>query len=187
MRRIRECHDGLFEGELSHRIIGAFYDVYSALGYGFVESVYRKSLAIELTRRGFHVAAEVPTDVRYDGQVVGTFRADLLVESRLVLEVKASQTLSRADEMQVLNYLRATDLEVGILLHFGPKPAFRRFVSTHPPLRGADSRPSVSSASSASAGTRRATTHPGNDMITAARPHAPGPRPGPPPAAYPSP
>ena len=187
MRRIRECHDGLFEGELSHRVIGTFYDVYNALGYGFLESVYRKSLALELTRRGFHVAEEVPVEVRYGGQLVGTFRADLLVESRLVLELKASQKLTQADEMQVLNYLRATDLELGILLHFGPKPAFRRFVSTHSLARGADSRPSVSSASSASAGARRAATHPGNNMITAAPRPAPGPRPDLPPAAYPTP
>ena len=193
MRRIRECHDGLFEGELSHRVIGTFYDVYHALGFGFLESVYRKSLAIELTRRGFHVAAEVPAEVRYGGQLVGTFRADLLIESRVVLELKASQKLTQADEMQVLNYLRATDLELGILLHFGPKPAFRRFVSTRPPVGGADSRSSASFVSSASAGLRASTharcaaTQPGDDTITAAPPHAPGPRPGPPPAAYRSP
>ena len=150
MRQIRECHDGLFERELSHRIVGAFYDVYNALGYGFLEPVYRKALARELTTRGFHVATEVPAEVRYDGEVVGQFRADILVESRIVLELKASRTLASADEMQVLNYLRATDLELGILLHFGPKPAFRRFVSTNSPSRRVHSRSFASSASSVS-------------------------------------
>lgn len=151
MRYIRECHDGLFERALSNRVIGAFYDVYNALGYGFLESVYRNAMARELTKRGFHVATEVQAEVRYDGEVVGQFRTDILVESRVVLELKAAQKLSQADEMQVLNFLRATDLELGMLLHFGPKPAFRRFVSTNPPAPGADSRSSASFAAFASA------------------------------------
>ena len=148
MRRIRECHDGLFESELTHRVIGTFYDVYNTLGYGFLESVYARSMVIELARRGFEVAAQASADVRYRGDVVGTFRADIIVESRLVLELKAAKSLTPADEMQVLNYLRATDLELGLLLHFGPKPAFRRFVSTGS-VRGVDPRSSASSAAPA--------------------------------------
>lgn len=156
MRRVRECSDELFERELSHRVIGAFYGVYNVLGFGFLESVYRRALAIELTRRGFHVATEVPAEVRYDGELVGVFRADILVESRVVLELKAARKLSQADEMQVLNYLRATDLDLGFLLHFGPKPAFRRFIATQRDrAERNDSRSSASSASFASAGVRR--------------------------------
>lgn len=160
MRRIRECHDDLFEGELSHRIIGAFYYVYNGLGYGFLESVYRRALARELTRRGLHVVVDAPAEVRFDGEVVGVFRSDILVESRIVLELKAARALSPADEIQVLNYLRATDLELGLLLHFGPKPQFRRFIDTRPVRRSGalggsgDSRRSVSSASSASPSAR---------------------------------
>ena len=186
MRRIRECHDGLFERELTHRVIGTFYDVYNALGYGFLESVYRSAFAIELTRRGIHVAVEVPVDVVYEGEVVGIFRADLLVESRVVLELKACQKLTAADEMEVLNYLRATDLELGLLFHFGPKPAFRRFISGRLNSAQAHSRRLQSSASSASAVARR------DGSRERARPTSPTPAsssPHPPPrsAAYPTP
>jgi len=180
MRRIRECHDGLIDGELTHRIIGAFYHVYNRLGYGFLESVYSRAMALELTKRGLHVATEVACEVHFDGEIVGVFRADLMVESRLVLELKASQVLHMADRMQLLNYLRATDLEIGLLLHFGPKPAFKRLIATNTDLRGSNRQSSQLSAPSASAHARRA-------PLTAAPPPAPGPSPVPPPAAYPTP
>ncbi|MBA3889476.1 MAG: GxxExxY protein [Gemmatimonadaceae bacterium] len=176
MRRIRECHDGLFERELTHRVIGTFYDVYNELGYGFLESVYARSMMLELERRGFKVAAQVPAEVRYSGEVVGMFRADLVVESRLVLQLKASKSLGPADEMQVLNYLRATDLELGLLLHFGPRPAFRRLIATRSaPLP--DSRSSASSVSSASAAAVRidpASAPSGGPPRAASAPISPG-------------
>lgn len=202
MRRIRECHDDLFEGELSHRIIGAFYYVYNGLGYGFLESVYRRALARELTRRGLNVAVDVPAEVRFDGEIVGVFKSDILVETRIVLELKAARALSPADEMQVLNYLRATDLELGILLHFGPKPQFRRFINTRPGRRrgqsgvGGHSRAFASLASSASPRPRRtdpesASPRPRRDdtrtPITAPRPPSRDPDRAPPPAACPTP
>lgn len=186
MPRIRECHDGLFERELTHRVIGTFYDVYNSLGYGFLESVYRTAFAIELTRRGLHVATEVPVDVRYGGEVVGCFRADLLVESRLVLELKACQKLSAADEMQLLNYLRATDLELGLLFHFGPKPAFRRFIATRPEGDGGDLRQFRASASSASARAGRIETRT-RTPPTSPTPASAVPHPPPRSAAYPTP
>jgi GxxExxY protein len=169
MPRIRECHDGLFESELTHRVIGTFYDVYNTLGYGFLESVYVRSMVLELSRRGFEVAAQVSADVRYRGDIVGTFRADIVVESRLVLELKATRSLTPVDEMQVLNYLRATDLELGLLLHFGPKPAFRRFVST----RGARMNDQRSSASSASPAVSAVSAVPAVPAVPAA-PSQPG-------------
>ena len=135
MRQVRECHDALFEREVASRVVGTFYDVYDALGYGFAASVYRSALGIELRRRGFHVATEVPAEVRYDGQPVGTVLADGLVESRIVVHLTTGQRLVRADAMPVLNYLRATDLELGLLLHFGPTPAFRHFVPMAPAPR----------------------------------------------------
>lgn len=190
MRRIRECHDGLFESELTHRVIGTFYDVYNTLGYGFLESVYARSMVLELGRRGFDVAAQATADVRYRGDVVGTFRADIIVESRLVIELKATRSLTPADEMQVLNYLRATDLELGLLLHFGPKPAFRRFVST----RAAHAADPRSSASSASAGVPAVPAVPavangsfGIRPLTSPTPASSGPHPPPRSAAYPTP
>jgi GxxExxY protein len=152
MRRVRECHEALFEEALSRRVIGAFFDVYNALGYGFLESVYAQALALELTARGLHVAREVSAEVRYEGEVVGAFRIDLLVEDRLVLALKATAALTAADRMQLLNYLRASDLEVGLLLHFGPRPAIKRFLATNEARAvRSDRRSSLSSASSASA------------------------------------
>lgn len=131
MGRIRECQDDIIERELSNRVIGAFYDVYNKLGYGFLESVYQAAFGRELARRGFHIATEVKTDVYYDGEPVGAFRIDLLVESRLVCELKAGPRLASADEAQLLNLLRATDLELGLLFHFGPKPSFKRLVASN--------------------------------------------------------
>jgi GxxExxY protein len=150
VRRVRECYETLFEEALTRRIIGAFYDVYNALGYGFLESVYKTALEREIADRGLRVVREAGAEVRYKGTVVGVFRADLLVESRVVVELKACRRLEPAHPAQVVNYLRATDLEVGLLLHFGPRPAFQRFIATntHPGARKLR-HPSVSSASSA--------------------------------------
>jgi GxxExxY protein len=150
VRRVRECYETLFEEALTRRIIGAFYDVYNALGYGFLESVYKTALEREIADRGLRVVREAGAEVRYKGTVVGVFRADLLVESRVVVELKACRKLEPAHPAQVMNYLRATDLEVGLLLHFGPRPAFQRFIATndHPGARKLR-HPSVASVSSA--------------------------------------
>ena len=111
---------------LVRRVIGAFYEVYNTLGYGFLEAVYARALERELRARGLRVAREALIEVRYKGAVVGVFRADLLVEQCLVVELKATAALSRADTAQVLNYLRGSGLSAGLLLHFGPEPVFRR-------------------------------------------------------------
>jgi GxxExxY protein len=150
VRRVRECYETLFEEALTRRIIGAFYDVYNALGYGFLESVYKTALEREIADRGLRVVREAGAEVRYKGSVVGVFCADLLVESRVVVELKACRRLEPAHPAQVMNYLRATELEVGLLLHFGPRPSFQRFIATndHPGARKLR-HPSVSSAPSA--------------------------------------
>jgi GxxExxY protein len=119
----------LAEAELTERIIGAFYRVYNRLGYGFLEAVYSRALAFELTRAGLHVQREVMVDVFDEGLKVGAYRADILVESRVVVENKATSTLVQADRDQLLNYLRCSCLEVGLLFHFGPRPAFKRVVA----------------------------------------------------------
>ena len=90
-RRVRECHVALFEEALTERIIGAFYDVYNALGYGFLESVYKSALQREMVDRGLHVVREAGAEVRYKGDVVGLFKADLLVESRVVVELNGAR------------------------------------------------------------------------------------------------
>jgi GxxExxY protein len=122
----------LLHRALTERIIGAFYTVYNALGPGFLEAVYEKALAIELGEAGLHTVSQQPIAVRYRGHVVGEYFADLLVEHLVILELKAIQRLDAVHEAQLLHYLRATEIEVGLLLNFGPKPEFRRLVFENP-------------------------------------------------------
>lgn len=147
-QQVRECHEALFEEALTHKIIGAFFEVYRTLGHGFLESVYARALELELAARNLHVAREVATEVRFKGEFVGVFRADMLVESLVVLELKAGRKSDPADVAQLLNYLRATDLELGLLLHFGPRPSFKRLIATNGYSRWSFQRSSVMSASS---------------------------------------
>ncbi|HWZ43365.1 MAG TPA: GxxExxY protein [Candidatus Saccharimonadales bacterium] len=114
--------------ELTKKIIGIFYEVYNELGYGFLESVYRNSMELALRSRGLSVQAEAPIVVFFRGENVGNFRADLVVEGCILLELKTVATIVSAHEAQVLNYLRSTDLELGLLLNFGPKPQIRRLL-----------------------------------------------------------
>jgi GxxExxY protein len=119
----------MLDDDVTRRVIGAFYEVYNTLGYGFREAVYARALERALRDRGVAVAREVLTEVSYKGSVVGVFRADMLVEQRLVVELKASATLVAADRAQLLNYLRGSGLAVGLLLHLGPEPEVRRITT----------------------------------------------------------
>jgi GxxExxY protein len=105
--------------DLCGKIIGAAMEVHSTLGPGFLESVYQNALVLELRKSGIKVEAERPITVRYDGQVVGAFAADLLVNDSVVVELKASQSLVKMYEVQLVNYLTATALDEGVLLNFG--------------------------------------------------------------------
>jgi len=116
----------LIEEALTRRVIGAFYGVYDVLGYGFLEAVYRRALVIELRRRGMQVQEEYPIQVRYVDQIVGVYRADILVEGLLILEIKATASVGDADRAQLFNYLRGTGMTIGLPLHFGPKPRVNR-------------------------------------------------------------
>ncbi len=120
--------ESLKHRELTEKIIGAFYDVYNELGHGFLESVYEHALAIALVQAGMKVERQVPISVWFRGQQIGDFRADMVVDRNVLLELKAARTIEQAHEKQLLNYLRATDIEVGLLLNFGVKPEFRRLV-----------------------------------------------------------
>jgi GxxExxY protein len=119
----------LFEKELTGTVIHGFRTVYSTLDYGFSETVYCNALAIELRCLGLKVERERLVEVFYQGQPVGLYRTDMVVEDRLLIEVKASVALVEADRRQVFNYLRATNLKLALLLHFGPKPKVKRFIS----------------------------------------------------------
>jgi GxxExxY protein len=112
--------------ELSEAVIGVFYEVYNELGYGFLESVYRNSLRLALLAKGLRVEAEVAVPVFFRGKNVGDFRADMVINSCLLLELKTADAIVIAHEAQLLNYLRATNLEVGLILNFGPKAQVRR-------------------------------------------------------------
>ena len=131
---------GLKHAELTDKIIGVYYDVYNELGYGFLESVYEESMAMALGEVGLQAQRQVAVPVLFRGHQVGDFRADLLVEHKVLLELKAARTLDRSHEAQLLHYLRATEIEIGLLLNFGEKPQFRRLlfdnerkkIRTHP-------------------------------------------------------
>jgi GxxExxY protein len=111
---------------LTDTIICCFYIVYNRLGYGFLEKVYENSLLIELEKSGHSATRQYPVSVRYDGQVVGEYFADIMVDDKVIVEVKAGKTLLPEHGAQLLNYLKGTDIEVGLLLNFGMKPEIRR-------------------------------------------------------------
>jgi GxxExxY protein len=108
--------------DLTQTIIGSFYIVYNQLGYGFSEKVYENALALELQGHGLKVAQQQPINVYYQGRLVGEYCADIVVNNVVILELKAVRELLQEHEAQLLNYLKATEMEVGLLLNFGPKP-----------------------------------------------------------------
>jgi GxxExxY protein len=114
--------------QLTEQIIKGFYTVYRALGYGFLEKVYENSLAIELRKMRLEVVQQAEIKVYYAGVVVGEYYADLLVADAVIVEIKAVRALLKEHEAQLLNYLKATPYEVGLLLNFGPKPEIKRKV-----------------------------------------------------------
>lgn len=114
--------------EISRRIVGCFYDVYNELGHGFLEAVYQRALLIALTQAGINCRTEVPIDVQFRGVSVGTYRADIVVDALVVLECKAGAAISPGHQAQLIHYLKATGLTLGIILNFGPKPSFKRML-----------------------------------------------------------
>lgn len=118
----------LLHEELTDVIIKTFYEVYNELGYDFLERVYQNSMYLELKNKGLHVEAQKRIEVFYKGIAVGQYYADLLVEDLVILELKAADCIVTAFENQIINYLKGTNCEVGLLLNFGTKPEFRRKV-----------------------------------------------------------
>lgn len=116
------------EAELTEKVIGIFYSVYNELGPGFLETIYENSMTIALREAGLEVSQQVPLAVWFRNRTVGEFRMDLLVENKLALELKAVSQLMPIHAFQLVNYLKATRLEVGLLLNFGPKPQLKRCV-----------------------------------------------------------
>jgi GxxExxY protein len=113
--------------DITDKILHAFFKiVYPQLGYGFLEKVYENAMVIALTSLGLQVEQQARIEVRFQGKIVGEYFADLLVNNLVIVELKAASRLANEHEAQLLNYLRATPYEVGLLLNFGPKPDFRR-------------------------------------------------------------
>jgi GxxExxY protein len=114
--------------QLTKRLIGVYYDVYNELGFGFLESVYHRALEIAFEEREIRFRSNAPIAVQYHDRNAGRFFADLLVENVVIVELKACRALDPSHEAQLLNYLRATEVEVGLLFNFGEQPAFKRMV-----------------------------------------------------------
>jgi GxxExxY protein len=114
--------------ELTQAIIQVFYDVYNELGYGFLESVYEAAMGIALAQKEIRVTRQHPLPVWFRGNGVGNFYADIVVEDAVIVELKAARNIEGAHEAQLLNYLKASQIEVGLLLNFGPAPRIRRMV-----------------------------------------------------------
>ena len=112
--------------ETTEQIIKAFYNVYNTLRYGFLEKVYENALLIELKKNGFMCEKQKPISVFYENEIVGEFFADIIVNDTIILELKACETLINEHELQVINYLKATDIEVALLLNFGKIPQVKR-------------------------------------------------------------
>ena len=123
----------ILEKDLSYLIVEAFYEVYNELGFGFLEALYSRAMQIALKRRGLVVEREHEILVFFQGQQIGLHRLDLLVERRVVLEIKSTERLAEASRRQLRNYLAATNLDLGILLHFGPRPEFHRVLGPRRP------------------------------------------------------
>lgn len=123
---------GFKHGETTQKIIGVFFEVYNELGHGFLESVYEKSLEVALNAMGVKVRRQIEVPVWFRSRQVGDFTADMLVEDRVLVELKAGRALDSSHEAQLLNYLRATEIEVGLLLNFGLKPQFKRLIFDNP-------------------------------------------------------
>ncbi len=125
--------------DVTQQIVDAFYAVYNSLGYGFLERVYENSMAIELRARGLKAQQQAPIQVYYRGEVVGEYFADLLIEDKIIVELKAVASLLPIHEAQLLNYLKATPFEVGLLLNFGPLATKKRKIfdnARKPNLKG---------------------------------------------------
>ena len=121
----------MLHSDITEKIIKAFFKVYNTLGYGFLEKIYENALIIELKKMGFHISQQYNIKVYYDGTMVGDYFADIIVDNNVIVELKAAEGLREEHKTQLINYLKATDKEVGLLLNFGKTPEFKRAIFTN--------------------------------------------------------
>lgn len=126
----------LLHKEITDKIIKSFYKVYNTLKYGFLEKVYQNAMVIELRKMGFDVKSQYPVHVYYENEIVGEYYADIIVNDTVVIELKAKESLLEEHECQLVNYLKATKIELGLLMNFGKEAEFKRkvFLNTHKKL-----------------------------------------------------
>jgi GxxExxY protein len=118
----------LLHKEITEKIIKAYYKVYNTLGYGFLEKVYENAMAIELRNMGFEVKCQYPINVFYETEIIGEYYADIVINDIIVIELKASSSLLEEHECQLINYLKATEIELGLLMNFGKEAEYKRKV-----------------------------------------------------------
>jgi GxxExxY protein len=114
--------------EISDKILNAFFAVYNGLGYGFLEKVYENAMVYAMRQRGLQVEQQRRISVYFDGVMVGDYFADILVENRIIVELKAAESIAESHIAQLMNYLKATPCEVGFVLNFGPQASFKRLL-----------------------------------------------------------
>lgn len=124
-------NDNYLHSEITDKIIKAFYNVYNKLGYGFLEKIYERAMIIELSKFGLNCQSQFPIKVYYESKEVGEYYADIIVNNLIIIELKAAETLMQEHECQLVNYLKATNIEVGLLLNFGKEPQIKRKVFTN--------------------------------------------------------
>ncbi|HZR64936.1 MAG TPA: GxxExxY protein [Terriglobales bacterium] len=128
LARIYADEHGLKHRDLTEKLIGIFFGIYNELGYGFLESVYEQAFAVSLAEHGIFFQKQFALPVFFHGHQIGDFRADLFVDGKVIVELKAGRAMEPSWEKQLLNYLRATEIEVGMLFNFSSKPEFKRYV-----------------------------------------------------------
>lgn len=117
--------------DLTEKVIAHYYKVYNTLGFGFLEKVYEKSLILELQKNDIPFEKQKPIKVYYNSEIVGDYIADIIVDNRIILEIKAAEIIKEEHELQLINYLKATQIELGLLLNFGKVPEIRRKIFTN--------------------------------------------------------
>jgi GxxExxY protein len=122
---------GLLHRNITEAILKVYYELYNELGSGFLEKVYQNAMYFELKERGYQVEAQKQIKVYFKKQLVGEFFSDLLVEDKVIVELKATEVLMNVHMAQIMNYLKATEIEVGLLLNFGEEPEFKRVIYTN--------------------------------------------------------
>jgi GxxExxY protein len=143
---------GLKHGDLTEKLIGIFYNIHNELGHRFLESVYEQAFSVALAENGIFFQRQIAVPVWFHGQKVGDFRADLMVDGKVLVELKTGRDIEPAWEKQLLNYLRATEIEVGLLFNSGPNAQFKRYVFENARKNPRDPRESAEKKSPGSCG-----------------------------------